>query len=565
MTPPFAKLSQRRPLRLLFALAWLLLTASARAQISLSTTVNLALQNNPRVKIAETDLRRAKAVLAETRDVFIPSVSATAGVGRATGAPLSPPVVFSIGAQSLVYSFSQPDYIRAAHSGVSSAQLALEVARTDVAEDATGIYVALDNTLERRRVLGEALAIAGRLVTIVEDRYNAGIDPHIEVTRARRTAAQIRLQALAADDEAAANAEHLASLTGLPAAGWITVPSSIPKLESPKAVNREARDDPAKNEGTTAAFETARARQYTAHGEARYLFRPQLSFSVQYSKLSDAFTTYDLYYPGFRDQISCNPVCAANGRLNSFNSLSLGVQLTLPLLDMVHRARAHEAAIDAQRSFLDAEVQQSAFLENRTKLMHNTEEIAARVELATLDHDLSQDQLNALAVRLQAAASTVGGEQATPKDQENAQLAERQRTVDLLAVQLELRRAEISLLRQGGSLANWLAATIPGATAAPADATAAPADATPSQVPGLPTTLGSSPGASPGFSPGAAPGTSAGTGAGAGTTPTTGSTPSSLPSAPDSRPAPAMPTPPSVPAPAPAPAPPAAPPSTPRS
>lgn len=182
---------------------------------------------------------------------------------------------------------------------------------------------------------------------------------------------------------------------------------------------------------------------------------------------------------------------------------------------MVHRARAHEAAIDAQRSLLDAEVQQNLFLENRHRLMHNTEELAARAELATLDHDLAQDQLDAIAIRLRATAGTVAGEQMTPKDEENARLSERLRTIDQLEAELQLRRAEISLLRQSGSLANWLAATIPGATAAPADAT-------PSDSPALPATLGTTPAAATGVQ----------------TPPTTGTTPSSLPSSPVSKPAP---------------------------
>ena len=505
---------------------------TAHAQISLSTAVDLALQNNPRVRIADADLQRAKAVLSETRDVFIPAVSANGGVGRATGAPLSPPVVFSIAAQSLVYNFAQPDYIRAAHSGVNSAQLALQVTRTDVAEDATSSYVSLDNALKRRRVITDALTVANRLVAIVDDRYTAGVDPHIEVTRAHRTAAQLRLQDMTTGDEAAGYAEHLATLTGLPAIGWITVPSSIPKLETPSQVNAAAQADPARFEGVSAAFETARARQFTAAGEAKYLFRPQLSFSVQYSKLSDAFTTYDFYYPGFRTRITCNPICSTNGTLNSFNSLSVAVQLTLPLLDMVHRARAREAAIDAQRSFLDAQVQQNVFLENRHRLQHNAEELAARSELAVLDHDLAQDQLDAIAVRLRAASGAAGGEQMTPKDQENARLAERQRTVEVLEAELQLRRAEITLLRQGGSLANWLAATIPGATAAPSNAT-------PAVTPILPATVGEPPtGASPG-----------------GIAPTTGATPSSLPSSPVSTPTPATPgsVPPSLPSPSPQP------------
>ena len=517
-------------------------TASASAQISLSTAVNLAMQNNPRVKLAGTDLARAKAVLAETKEAFVPAVSTTAGVGRQTGVPLYPPVIFSISAQSLVFNFSQPDYIRAARSGLVSAQLALQVARIDSAEDTTNTYLALDNALQRLALQKEALAVATRLVNIVQARLDAGVDPHIELTRARRTAAQMHLQQLVVEDEIAGQAEHLAMLTGLPASGLMTVHQSVPKLRMPAAVTETA--DTAKGEGLSAAFASAQARAYTAHGEKRYLLRPQIGFSAQYSRISTAFSSYDQYYPGF------NPV---NNPNISYNSLSVGLQVTLPLVDMVHRARARESAADATHALFDAQIQQNNFFEGRQRLRHNTSELGARAELAELDHDLAQDELDTVRIRLRAEAGTVSGPPSTPKDEENAQLAERQRTIDMLNAELQLQQAEVSLMRQEGSLTNWLGATLPGGgTAAPA--TVAP-DSTPAALPSVGTEPGTS--APNGTNPavptiGTEPGTAAPDG-GTPVVPTTGASPSSLPSSPVSSPAPSsppsQPSPPSTPSP----------------
>ena len=513
MTRFHASTAPRRSSLLACALVGIALATvpSAHGQISLSTAVNLALQNSPRVKIAQVDLDRAKAVLSETKQAFVPSVSANAGVGREVGAPLAPPVVFSIGAQSLVFNLSQPDYIRAARSGVTAAQLALDVARTDVSEDTINSYLGLDNTERRRQLELEETAIANRLVDIVADRYAAGVDPHIELTRAKRAAAQIQLQLLQLTDEVEASQEHLGTLTGLPATGWQTVPESIPDIELPSQRNPGVPDDPTKMQGTSAAFANARARLYTARGDHRALLSPSFSFSANYSRISDAFTSYDLYYPGFRQQ---NPPF---GPLNSFNSLSAGVQLTLPILDMIRRSRARESADDAARAMLDAENQQINFVEGRIKLRHNTAELAAREKIAVLDHDLAQDELDAVMTRLRAASGVVGGPQSTPKDEQNARLAERQRDFDLLVAELQLRQAEVSLMRQEGSLSNYLAATVPGATAGAAKG---PGAGTPRNTPALPATLGSEPGAATPGSDAPAP------------VPTTGATPSTLPSAP---------------------------------
>lgn len=494
-------------------------TGKAPAQISLSTVVNLALQNSPRVKIAGTDLARANAVLAETKEAFVPVVGANAGVGRSTGAPLNPPVIFSIAAQSLVFNFSQPDYIRAAHSGVASAQMALQVARTGIAEDATNTYIALDNAIRRRAAQTEALGFTNRLVDVVQDRYAAGIDAHIEVTRARRTAADLHLGQLLVEDEIAEHAQHLAVLTGFsPNLLLQTVHDSIPAFRMPKKTAMPALDDPRKDFGLSAAFAAAQARAYTAHGEARYLLRPQMSFFANYSRIETAFTAYENYYPGF---------LGPKGDPNSTNSLSFGVQINLPLLDMVHRARARESADDAAHALFDARIQQDSFIESRQRLRNSAAELAARAELSSLDHDLAQDQLDAVLVRLRAAAGSVGGEQMTPKDELNARLAERQREIERLNLEQQLQQAEVTLMRQDGSLTDWLAATIPGATAAPANATP---DATPPTAP----TVGTEPSTAPT------------TGASSTGVPTTGTIPSSLPSGPVTNPTP-TPTPPSPP------------------
>ena len=59
----------------------------------------------------------------------------------------------------------------------------------------------------------------------------------------------------------------------------------------------------------------------------------------------------------------------------------------------------------------------------------------------------------------------------TPKDEQNARLQERARTVDLLNAQYQLSQAEVNLLRQNGQLDEWLKTP----TTVPADVTVSPA------------------------------------------------------------------------------------------
>src|ERR1700723_123284 len=130
-----------------WAMGLMMLTAfagGASAQISLSLAVDLALKNDPKVKMSEASVQKAQAALEETKDVYVPTMSANVGYGEGFGVPTDLPKVFSISSQSLVFNFSQHDNIRAAASGLASAKLALKDMREQVEEDVAVTYLNLD-------------------------------------------------------------------------------------------------------------------------------------------------------------------------------------------------------------------------------------------------------------------------------------------------------------------------------------------------------------------------------------------------------------------------------------
>ena len=191
----------------------------AMAQISFTTAVDLALKNNPKVLMAQADVDKAKAALSEARDVYIPSVAGGSGLGYSYGFPVGQPSIFNFTTQSLVFNFSQGDYIRASRFALKAANLALKDAQQAVTEDVAITYVSLDRDSQRQAALSEQAGYAARLVEIIQERLDAGQDTPIDLTGARLSAAQIKLAKLRSDDEAENDQAHLARLIGLPAAG----------------------------------------------------------------------------------------------------------------------------------------------------------------------------------------------------------------------------------------------------------------------------------------------------------------------------------------------------------
>ncbi|ADV81118.1 TolC family protein [Terriglobus saanensis] len=411
---------------------------SAKGQISFTSAIDLSLRNSPRVKVAEDDVRKAQAVLLETKSVFIPSIVAGGGAGASSGITLNVPTIFTINAQSLVFNSSQRDYIRAARSGLEAATLALTNVREQIAEDAAVSYLSLDRTQKREGAMADEYRFAVRLVAIVQERFDAGLDTDRELKKARRTLVQIRLLQLQLEDEKASLRDHLARLTGLPGSNLETVPESVPSSAAFRAPEKASADAYRDTPEVLSAQANARAKWQTAFGDSRYTWRPQITFDAQYGRISpinNVSTYYNL-----------------NG---NYNTLAAGIQIQLPFLDRTRRAKGREAMADAQHAAHELDFLRDQQGESRLKVSHNVAELEAKVELAELDAGIAQDDLNAMSVQVKAD----GGNSAppmTPKDEQNVHIQERQRFIDSLDAKLQLQEAEISLLRQTTGLNEWL-------------------------------------------------------------------------------------------------------------
>jgi outer membrane protein TolC len=432
--------TMRKPLILLIVLVTAI---AASAQISLSSAVDLALRDNPKVRASQAEVDKARATLDTTRDAYIPSAAANGGYGVSTGVPLSVPVVFGLSSNSLLFNFSQRDNVRAAESGLHAATLNLSETRDQIAEDVVVTYLQLNNVQQRATVMGDELGDANHLVAIVQDRLDAGQDTRIELLRARRTAKQIELQHLQVLDQIATLSDHLARLIGLPGNQLTTVPESIPPMPTVAslrdAVRQQSNED---SFAIKAAFASAHSKQELAFGEARFRFRPQISLGATYNRISTSHTDYTTYYPGFSAK--------------SENAASIGISIQVPIFDRSHAAHAREVAADATQAYYTARDQQNLFREGRFKLQNVASELQDRADLAEIDRDLAQEDLNTILLQLNGPPAGEGARQLTPKDEQNARLQERARTIDLLDAQFQLSQTQVNLMRQTGQLDLWL-------------------------------------------------------------------------------------------------------------
>jgi outer membrane protein TolC len=416
--------------------------ASGAAQISFSSAIALALKNDPRVNMADAAVQKAEAGLKQTYDVYIPTIGADAGYGRGVGVPTSLPTIFTLSAQSLVFNFSQRDNIRAAASGVEAAKLSLKETQAAVEEDVATTYLNLESDQRRLEATTQEEEFAQRLVSIVQQRLDAGADTRINLLQAQRTAKLIELAELHLKNEIATLSDHLGRIIGLPGNTIFAVSGSIPALPPPAAIANS--DSGEASFGVRAALAGARSKQELAFGVSRYRLRPQIVLGFQYSRIDTGQSDYTTYYPQFL------------GLSENAESVYLGIHI--PIFDRGHQDQAAEALAEATRAHFEAESDRNQFLLGRGKLRQATSELVLRSDLAEIDRDIAQEQLNAVLVQLSPDAGSASADkpQLTPKDEQNARVAERAKAIDLLDAQFQLSQAEISLLRQTGQLDAWV-------------------------------------------------------------------------------------------------------------
>jgi outer membrane protein TolC len=407
---------------------------SARAQVSLATVVDLAQRNSTEVRLAQADLVKAQAVLAQTKDAYIPNFMIGSNVGYSHGFPTGQPSVGSATMQSLVFSYAQRQYIRAARAGIDAANAKVKDAREGVALDASTAYIEFDTVNRELAAARQQSELTARLVEIEQQRTDVGVDPMSELLQAKLTAATLRLARLHLESRAQTAAKQIAVLTGLPVGSILPDRASIPEI--PAVTAEETRNT---LPGIDATNLMAQSKLYQAKGDDLTWRRPLIGFGAVYNYDSNELNSYSTYYKNFTP-----------------NNVSFGLQINFPFFDFALRAKARGTAADALRARVEAEQAEHQNDLQIAQLTGTLRELDAQAEIAGLKQQIAADQLKTLETQLENGNGGGGQPQLSPKAGQLAQIDERQKYTDSLEAGFELSKARLELLRALGHMEDWL-------------------------------------------------------------------------------------------------------------
>jgi len=437
-----------------WTLAVILLPASLLADpVPLKRVVELALSHATGAAITAADQQRASAAYDDLHNSYIPQLSTGAGLGFSHGFPLalegSAPSLFNINTQSALLNPSLREFLRAAKADSTVASLKNKDERNQIIQDAVLSYAELAKWELRLTRLHELEADAQKMQAAVAERVKEGVDSEVEGTRARLSAARVRLHIAEAQGSADVLREHLSRLTGLPAANLQTEPDSIPAPPSPPAPD-DAKQSVDSNPSVEAAVQHARAQYLRAQAEHKALW-PSVDFAAQYALLSK-FNNFQNYY------IPSKPCTVAGSSVlcvtNSFqqNNATVGVSIRLPLFNASQRSRAEEADADALKATKQAEAARNQVSEETLRLQRAVAQMQAARDVAQLEYEIAQQNLTAVQTRLDAGTANL-------HDLDDARTQASERFITLQDVAFELERDQLGLLRSTGDLEKWALGT----------------------------------------------------------------------------------------------------------
>jgi outer membrane protein TolC len=427
----------------LLALAIAGAPARLPAQVSLATAVDLAQRNSAAVKLAEADLRKAQAALAQTKDAFIPTVELGSGLpaAKAVGFTGGVPSILNGNVQTLVFSLPQFQYIKAAQAAVAAATLNLKSAREQVALDASTAYIELDTVNQELDAAHQQESFADRLVAIEQERTEAGVDALNELLQARLKAAQLTLSCLHLETRAATLAKQLSTLTGTPAGSIAPERASIPEI--PAVKTDRAVPIPLT---VQSAQMLALSKERTAKGDRMSELYPRMSFSALYSRNTTILNDFNEYYN------PAHPIPT--------NNFSSGFEIQFPLFDWSRRDQGKQSAADALRATVEAEQARQQNDIQIAALTANLRELDALAEVASLKQQIADEQLKTVLAQLDlgngASSGPAAQPQLSPKAEQLARIDERQKYQESLDAALDLAKARLSLLRALGHMEDWL-------------------------------------------------------------------------------------------------------------
>lgn len=417
------------------AVAAVFATSLAWAQprtVTLRQAVELALANNPELKIARIEESKAVDAVRIARDPFDPKVAAGSGLAYSSGFPMSiegsTPSIIQAQATKFVYNRPQTHLVAAARENARGASIGTAARREEIALQTALTYLEAERAARTAEFLRRQVDSLERVAAAARARAEEGRELPLAAKRAELDLARTRQRLQAAEIERTDAEARLGALLGLDADEPVRVAveerAGLVLPDSEEACAEQAVESSKELRRLESAL-TAKGFELNAEKAARL---PRVDLVAQYSLLG-RYNNYEDFFSKFQRH---------NGQF--------GVAVQIPLFTgPAVEARTAQVAGEIARLRLQMQSARNRIVVEARRLYQEVRQAETARDVARLDLEVAREQLSVLLARMEEGRATL-------RDVEQARLAEDEKWIGFLEANYAVETARLNLLKHTGGL-----------------------------------------------------------------------------------------------------------------
>jgi outer membrane protein len=406
--------------------------------LTLQQALEIASRQNPDVALARLDQQRAEEGIKVAHDPFVPKVYGGSGLAYTYGYPNAingnAPSLFEARTEMSIYNRPQSYQLAAARETARGSQLGAQAKADEVAYQAADLFLSASEAERERHTISEQVPSLQQVVQAMTAGVNEGSDLPIELKRARVNLAvfQQRLESTGLDQDY--YEMMLAVALGYPASDRVKPVDTDISLPGAPPTEDEATDLALRNNRELRQMQSnvlAKQLELRSYKSSRL---PQVSLVAQYALF--AKYNYQTYFPKVQR-----------------NNFQIGAGVTIPLLiGSASQGLAEQALTDMQKIRIQMDQMRNRIITETRRSYQQWKKAESFRDLVRMQLDLAREQMTVyLAQNAEGRVSI--------RTVEQARLEESDRWIDFYVAETQVKRTQLAILREMGTLVAAMRAT----------------------------------------------------------------------------------------------------------
>ncbi len=406
--------------------------------LTLQQALDIAARQNPDVILARLDEQRAQEGIKVARDPFVPKLYGGSGLAYTYGYPNAingnAPSLFEARTDMDIYNRPKSYQLASARELARGSQLGAQAKADEVAYQAADLFLSASEAERERGTISNQLPSLQQVVQAMSAGVNEGSELPLELKRARTNLAvsRYRLESTSLDEDY--YQMMLAVVLGYAASDRVKPVETDVALPGAPETEDQAADIALRNNRELRQMQSnvlAKQLDLRSYKAARL---PQVSLVAQYALF--AKYNYVNYFQKFQR-----------------NNFQIGAAVTIPLLiGSASQGLAQQALTDMEKIRIQMD-------QTRNRIITDTRRSYQQWKKAESYRDLVRTQLDLAREQLTVFLAQNAEGQVPIRTVEQARLEESDRWIDFYSAETQVKRLQLAVLREMGTLLAGLRAS----------------------------------------------------------------------------------------------------------